>query len=177
MTPVWIGLGSNIGESHLALRRSAALLAALPNTQLRALSPCYWTAPWGVTDQPEFLNAVAKLSTRLEPPALLQELKSIEQRLGRRGDERRWGPREIDLDLLVYAGQEINLPELIVPHPHLTERAFVLVPLNDLSPRLVVPGKGRVSDLLAALDADQRAGVRSAEAILRPLSRVSEAVD
>jgi 2-amino-4-hydroxy-6-hydroxymethyldihydropteridine diphosphokinase len=177
VNPVWIGLGSNIGESRQALGRALARIEALPDTRVVAVSPCYRTAPWGVTDQPDFLNAVARLATRLEPLALLHRLQSIERHLGRRDDGPRWGPREIDLDILVYAGWVLSLPELTVPHPHLARRAFVLVPLNDLSPALEVPGQGRVEDLLASLDADERAGVQAADPIPRTPYRACEEVD
>lgn len=168
MNSAWIGLGSNIGESRLALNRALVRLDALPDTRLIEVSPCYRTPPWGVTDQPDFLNAVARLSTRLEPTPLLHALKSIEQDLGRRADGPRWGPREIDLDVLVYADRLLEQPELTVPHPRLAQRAFVLVPLSDLSPRLEIPGQGRVDDLLASLPWGDRSAVRLSEPLTAP---------
>lgn len=162
MNSAWIGLGSNLGDSLSMLRRALSQLAVLHNTQVRAVSPAYWTEPWGESDQPPFLNAVAKLATSLTAEELLPCLLAIEQRLGRVRGGKRWGPRTLDLDLLVYDDQRIDSPDLVVPHPRLHERAFVLVPLNDLSPGLEVPGLGRVADLLAALDERERNGVRGA---------------
>lgn len=162
MKTAWVGLGSNMGDSMLVLRRSLAQLARLPDTQLRAVSAPYISQPWGETDQPEFLNAVAKLATTLSARSLLENLLAIEQRLGRQRSGKRWGPRLIDLDLLVYEGEVIDEPGLTVPHPCLHQRAFVLVPLSDLSPSLDIPGFGPVASLLAGLDADERASVRPA---------------
>lgn len=177
MNPVWIGLGSNIGSSRKVLERALASLDALPDTRLIEVSPGYRTPPWGVTDQPDFLNAAAELATDLMPTSLLTALKAIERDLGRTGDGRRWGPREIDLDILVYADRVVNLPELVVPHPYLGQRAFVLVPLHDLAPDLEVPGQGRVSDLLAALDENDRDAVNPAEPIPWPAMENPEATD
>ncbi|MFU8832222.1 MAG: 2-amino-4-hydroxy-6-hydroxymethyldihydropteridine diphosphokinase [Wenzhouxiangella sp.] len=162
MNPAWIGMGSNVGSAGPVLSHAAKLLSGLDQTWVRALSPVYRTRPWGGVEQPDFLNAAAELTTDLSPSSLLVGLLEIERQLGRNRNGPRWGPREIDLDLLVYAGQVIDQPDLVVPHPHLHERAFVLVPLNDISPSLVVPGHGRVDDLLAALDPAERDGVRMA---------------
>ena len=110
------------------------------------------TDPVGVVDQPLFLNGAAALDTELSPRELLEALLSIERRLGRVRDGTRWGPRTIDLDLLLYGDEVVDEPGLRVPHPRLHERRFALEPLAELNPELVVPGAGRVSDLLAALD-------------------------
>jgi 2-amino-4-hydroxy-6-hydroxymethyldihydropteridine diphosphokinase len=110
------------------------------------------TDPVGVVDQPRFLNGAAALDTELSPRELLEALLAIERRLGRVRDGTRWGPRTIDLDLLLYGDEVVDEPGLCVPHPHLHERRFALEPLAELNPELVVPGAGRVSDLLAALD-------------------------
>jgi 2-amino-4-hydroxy-6-hydroxymethyldihydropteridine diphosphokinase len=163
VNPAWIGLGSNLGKPCVALRRAMALMDGLPGTQVRMVSPAYWTPPWGVTGQPDYLNAVVKLVTELAPRSLLDALLNIECQLGRRRGGERWAPRELDLDLLVYDDQMLLEPNLVVPHPRLHQRAFVLVPLNDISPGLVVPGQGRVADLLAALPAAERAAIRPAE--------------
>ena len=126
-----------------------------------AVSRSYWTEPVGDAGQPEFLNAVAELETSLEPLELLAELQRIEVDHGRvRDAERRWGPRTLDLDLLLYDHAVLRLPGLVVPHPRMSQRAFVLVPLADLAPALQVPAQGRVSDLLARLDLS---GVRRAD--------------
>ncbi len=162
MISAWVGLGSNLGNSESILRRAVSQLAMLHGTQMRAVSPLYRTEPWGEPDQPCFLNAVAKLATDLTPRELLSALLAIEHRLGRVRDGKRWGPRTLDLDLLVYGHHCIDQPDLVVPHPRLHERAFVLVPLDDLSPELEVPGLGRVAELLAALDTSQRSGVQRA---------------
>ncbi|TVR96585.1 MAG: 2-amino-4-hydroxy-6-hydroxymethyldihydropteridine diphosphokinase [Wenzhouxiangellaceae bacterium] len=163
MKVAWIGLGSNQGDCRAVLRRASALLARLPNTQLRAVSPIYQTAPWGNTDQPDFLNAVAKIATDLSPRDLLEALLDIELQLGRERVGPRWGPRLIDLDLLVYEGANLDEPDLTVPHPRMHQRAFVLVPLADLSPDLLVEGQGRVSALLEALDVAELEAVRPAQ--------------
>lgn len=152
MTPAWIGLGANLGDPPATLSASLQLLEQSPRVRLRAVSPAYWSAPWGKTDQPEFLNAVARLDTPMPARELLDELLSIETRLGRKRDGETWGPRLIDLDLLIFGDAIIRQPDLIVPHPYLDRRAFVLVPLADLAPQLVVPGLGRIDQLLAALE-------------------------
>jgi 2-amino-4-hydroxy-6-hydroxymethyldihydropteridine diphosphokinase len=155
----YIGLGANLGGDPAAiLARAVGALDGVPGIRVRAVSPLYVTAPWGVTDQPEFRNAVVAIETRLAPLELLAALKTLEREAGRRAG-RRWGPRELDLDLLVYGRQRIRLerpPEarsldaaddpgkaarlLEVPHRDLAERLFVLAPLADLAPRHVPPG-------------------------------------
>ncbi|MBL39328.1 MAG: 2-amino-4-hydroxy-6-hydroxymethyldihydropteridine diphosphokinase [Xanthomonadales bacterium] len=161
MTRAFIGLGSNQGDSHELLDRALAELAELPRSVLVRCSPRYWTAPVGDADQPEFLNAVAELDTALEPLELLGRMQRIENDLGRARDpDRRWGPRTIDLDLLLFGHAVIRHADLVVPHPRMARRAFVLKPLADLVPRLEVPGLARVVELLDALDAG---GVRCAQ--------------
>jgi len=161
MTRAFIGLGSNQGDSHQQLDQALAALAEMPRSALIRCSPRYWTAPVGDSDQPDFLNAVAELDTALEPLDLLRRMHGVEDALGRERDpERRWGPRTIDLDLLLFGHAVIRQADLIVPHPRLARRAFVLKPLADLVPRLQVPGQARVSELLEQLDAS---GVRSAQ--------------
>ncbi|MFO7902790.1 2-amino-4-hydroxy-6-hydroxymethyldihydropteridine diphosphokinase [Thioalkalivibrio sp.] len=160
MTRAWIGLGSNLGASADTLCRATRAIDALPDTRLVACSPVYRTPPWGVTDQPDFLNAVAELETALDCSTLLERLLGIETDFGRRRAGPRWGPRVLDLDVLVFGSEVIQTAGLQVPHPGLAERAFVLVPLNDLAPELNVPGRGLVKQLLAALPAEERDGVR-----------------
>jgi 2-amino-4-hydroxy-6-hydroxymethyldihydropteridine diphosphokinase len=145
VTIAYVGLGANLGDRESSIREAAALIGA------QRLSTIRETEPWGVTDQPRFLNAVAELDTDLSAPALLQRLLEVERELGRVRDGERWGPRLIDLDLLVYGQETIAGPGLVVPHPRLAERLFVLEPLAELVPDLVVPGAGVVSALLAKL--------------------------
>jgi 2-amino-4-hydroxy-6-hydroxymethyldihydropteridine diphosphokinase len=149
----YLGLGSNVGQRVRNLR--VGLRSLMPGAQVTALSPLYETAPIGVTDQPPFLNAVCSVTTALAPQPLLDRLKRIEQELGRT-EGPRWGPRPLDLDILLYDDDRIELPDLQIPHPRLTERAFVLRPLFELDPDLVIPGDGRaVRALLVALAAQE----------------------
>jgi 2-amino-4-hydroxy-6-hydroxymethyldihydropteridine diphosphokinase len=152
MNTAWVGLGSNLGASVRVLEAAVHRIGALEATRLHGVSPAYRTSPWGGVSQPEFVNAVLAVDTEQAPRQLLENLLQIEKDLGRRRDGKRWGPRLIDLDLLVFADSRLNEPGLVVPHPHLHERAFVLAPLNDLAADLQVPGRGRVGDLLARLD-------------------------
>ncbi len=148
---VYLALGTNLGDRPANLRAAIAALASI--VTVLAESPVYETPPWGVTDQPPFLNMAIKGETRLDPLALLTELKRLETRLGRRPSIR-YGPRLIDVDILFYDDLILNTPELVIPHPRLHERAFVLVPLADLAPDLAHPVLGKsVRELLAAVDA------------------------
>jgi len=144
---VHIGLGSNLGDREAALRGALELLG----DDVVAVSSFRETDPIGYLDQPRFLNAAAAVETALEPRAVLDRLLEVERELGRTRDGARFGPRTIDLDLLLYGDRVIDEPGLVVPHPRLAERRFVLEPLAELDPDLVVPGLGRVSDLLARL--------------------------
>jgi 2-amino-4-hydroxy-6-hydroxymethyldihydropteridine diphosphokinase len=143
----YVGLGSNLGDREGALRGALELLGA----DVTAVSSVRETDPVGYLDQPLFLNAAAALDTELEPRALLERLLAVELELGRARDGPRFGPRTIDLDLLLYADRVLDEPGLVVPHPRLAERRFVLEPLAELDPDLVVPGLGTVSVLLARL--------------------------
>lgn len=147
-----VALGSNLADPCRQVERGFDALAALARTSLRARSRLYRTQPWGVANQPDFVNAAALLETTLPPRALLDALLAIEAGAGRvRGTPN--GPRTLDLDLLLYGDAELDEPGLVIPHPRLAERAFVLVPLADVAPDLEVPGRGRVADLLARVDA------------------------
>ena len=137
----YIGLGSNLGEREANIRMALDDLARLPGTRLVRASSLYDSEPVGDADQPNFLNAVAEIETDLTPQQLLWNLLLIERRLGR-ARTRRWGPRTIDLDLLLYGPVVVDEPELQVPHPELTRRSFVLVPLVELDPLLVHPVTG-----------------------------------
>ena len=151
----YIGLGGNLGDVSEAIEHAFDALDALPWTRLLHRSRLYRTPAWGMTTQPDFINAAAELSTTLTPDALLADLLRIERAAGRDRETRseRWGPRALDLDLLLYGDAIIAHPGLCVPHPHLHERAFVLVPLAEIAPDAFVPGRGRVDALLAMVDA------------------------
>jgi len=150
----YVGLGANLGEREATIRRALELLAEAPGIELRRISILRETAPWGPIAQPRFLNGVAELETSLEPEALVTVLFDVERRLGRTRDGERWGPREIDLDLLLQDELELETHGLTLPHPRLHERLFVLEPLAELAPDVVVPGKGRVGELLRAVRED-----------------------
>jgi len=135
---IFVGLGSNLGDRERTIRRALSQLDRLPETTLRRVSSLYDTDPVGVLDQPDFLNAVAEIDSRLSPRELLWHFRLIERRLGRK-PERPWGPRVLDLDLLLYGPEVIEEENLIVPHPELPHRAFVLIPLCELAPTLVHP--------------------------------------
>ncbi|NEZ03206.1 2-amino-4-hydroxy-6-hydroxymethyldihydropteridine diphosphokinase [Wenzhouxiangella sp. XN201] len=160
MIRAWIGLGANLGDRVAMLDRALERIDARPSTHVVARSGNYRTPPWGDRDQPEFLNAVAVVETTESAPGLLDALQAIESELGRVRDERHWGPRLIDLDLLLYGEKHIERADLTVPHPRIHQRAFVLVPLCELDPELEIPGRGRVDELLAALDDNERDGIR-----------------
>lgn len=153
-----IALGANLGDAPATVLAAFERLAALPQSRLVATSPRYRTAPVGYADQPDFINAAALIETALSPHELLRALLSIEQDCGRERSFRN-APRTLDLDLLVYGDQQLADDDLVLPHPRLGERAFVLGPLADIAPELVVPGLGRVDVLLAALPQAGRAGI------------------
>lgn len=150
----FVGLGSNLGDGMVTLYAALQSLAVLPETSVLRASRLYRTPAWGMTAQPDFINAVAMIETGLSPQALLSAMLRIERDAGRdRLDDGsdRWGPRTLDLDLLLYAEQVIDEPGLRVPHPHLHERAFALLPLVEIAPDTVIPAIGLARDLLAKL--------------------------
>ena len=152
----FVGIGGNLGDDvETTLVEALWAVDGLPQTSIRRQSAFYRTPAWGRTDQPDFLNAVVELQTRMVPEVLLESLLEIERRFGRdRGAEsERWGPRTVDLDLLLYGDETLDSGGLTLPHPRLHERAFVLVPLAEIAPALEIPGRGRVDALLAAVDA------------------------
>jgi 2-amino-4-hydroxy-6-hydroxymethyldihydropteridine diphosphokinase len=151
MPHVYVGLGANLGDRKATIRRALELLDADPEIDVVAVSTLRETDPVGYLDQPRFLNGAAALETDLGPRALLERLFSVERELGRSRDGPRWGPRTIDLDLLVHGSEVVLEPGLRVPHPQLAERRFALEPLAELDPDLVVPGAGPVETLLASL--------------------------
>ncbi len=152
MARAHVGLGANLGERAETLRRALELLAEIPGTEVVAVSSFRETDPVGYLDQPRFLNGAAALETSLSPRELLDALLAVERELGRTREGARFGPRTVDLDLLLYGDARLDEPGLTLPHPRLHERRFALEPLAELDPELVVPGRGRVTDLLAELD-------------------------
>ncbi len=153
----YVAVGANLGERERTIRRAIEILAAQPGIQLAGVSPLRETEPWGPVEQPPYLNGAVALDTELAPRDLLDVLLDVERHLGRdRSTEVRFGPRTLDLDLLVHGDLVHDEPGLTLPHPRLHERRFALEPLADLDPELVVPGYGTVSKLLASLDAGSR---------------------
>jgi 2-amino-4-hydroxy-6-hydroxymethyldihydropteridine diphosphokinase len=151
MTLAYVGLGANLGDRETMLRSALEQLSAEPRVELVAVSSFRETAPVGIADQPRFLNAAAAVETTLSARDLLDRLLAIERRLGRNREGPRFGPRTIDLDLLLYGDERIDERGLEIPHPRLHERLFALEPLADLDRGLVVPGRGPLADLVAGL--------------------------
>jgi 2-amino-4-hydroxy-6-hydroxymethyldihydropteridine diphosphokinase len=147
----YVGLGANLGDRRATIDRALELLRAAPGLDVLAVSSLRETDPVGFEDQPRFLNGAVALETTLTARELLDLLLEIEQRLGRTRGGPRFGPRTIDLDLLVYGDAELDEPGLTVPHPRLHERRFALEPLAELAPALVVPGRGSLEELLRGL--------------------------
>jgi len=158
MTRAFLGLGSNIGDKAAMIARAVERIVGTPGIRLTARSADYRTPPWGETDQDWFLNAAVGVETDLSPHALLDACLAIETALGRIR-ERRWGPRLIDIDVLSYAGAEVSDERLVLPHRYVRERAFVLVPLAEIAPDLII-GDGTVAEALARLD---RSGIERAD--------------
>ena len=151
MARAYVGLGANLGPRETTILRAVDLLAAQPGVEVLELSSLNETEPVGVTDQPAFVNGAVSLETTLAPRELLDTLLRVERELGRVRGAERWGPRTIDLDLLVYGDEVVDEPGLTVPHPRLHERRFALEPLAELEPDLGIPGRGKVSSVLAEL--------------------------
>jgi 2-amino-4-hydroxy-6-hydroxymethyldihydropteridine diphosphokinase len=147
-----LALGGNVGEVRTTFERAIAMLCADDAMRLVARSSEYRTPPWGVTDQPPFINAAIIVATSLKPHALLERAQNVELALGRdRANERRWGPRPIDIDILTYDDVTVHEPDLTLPHPHLFERAFVLLPLAEIASSRMIAGR-RVADALSEVD-------------------------
>jgi len=151
VTRAYVGLGANLGDRERTLQRAVELLGDADGVAVLAVSELRETEPVGLVDQPRFLNGAVAGETTLSPRSLLDLLLEIERSLGRVRHER-WGPRVVDLDLLVYGDVIVDEPGLHVPHPRLHERRFALEPLAELDPELEIPGYGRVSELVSALD-------------------------
>lgn len=158
---VYIGIGSNLGEPRAQVEKALQSLQLLSVNGEFTASPLYQTTPTGPQDQPDFINAVAGFLTLLSAQDLLQALKAIENSQGRQRDGVRWGPRTLDLDLLLYGNESIDMDELTVPHPRIRERAFVMVPLFDVAPDVSIPGQ---NDLQVLMKKVSREGVRKINA-------------
>ena len=170
MTRAYIGIGSNLGDKKANIEKALTILGCPGETRqgdrypvlLLRVAPLYRTAPLGYTRQDWFINTVAELETTLPPLELLEFLLTIENEMGRRRQER-WGPRLIDLDLLLYGEVVMESPKLTLPHPRMHERAFVLAPLADLAPEIKLPGHGRVAELARKLTQAQTIELYPAE--------------
>ena len=152
--PAYIGLGSNLSDPAAQVRQALHALLDLPRTLRVAVSRLYGTRPMGTLTQPDFVNAVAGVVTQLTALELLQELRRLETQAGRPAVHEHWGPRVLDLDVLVFGREQRTGAELMLPHPGVVERNFVLYPLADIAPDLEVPGYGQVRELLARVSAD-----------------------
>jgi 2-amino-4-hydroxy-6-hydroxymethyldihydropteridine diphosphokinase len=150
--PAYVGLGSNLDEPAEQVRRAFAALGQIPETRLVRASSLYGSHPMGPVPQPDFINAAAGLLTRLEAGDFFEHLRALERQLGRMPPRERWGPRRIDLDLLVFGQLRIDTAALQLPHPGIVERNFVLYPLAEVAPELLVPGCGRIAELLARVN-------------------------
>ena len=150
----YVGLGGNVGAVADTLRLATQALDALPGVRVESASRFYRTPAWGLEDQPDFINGVVAVETTLDAQALLEAMLRIEVDFGRhRAAGERWGPRTLDLDLLLYADARIDVPGLSLPHPRLHERAFALVPLLEIAPGILIPGQGLARDALSRLEA------------------------
>ncbi len=150
----FIGIGSNLADPVAQVHSAIEALETLPQTRRASASRLYRNPPMGPADQPDYVNAVAEIETALSPQALLAALQALEADAGRDRSGRRWGPRPLDLDLLVYGDQQIDEAALTVPHPGLASRAFVLHPLAEIAPALPIPGLGTVGSLVERVAAD-----------------------
>ncbi|HUK00734.1 MAG TPA: 2-amino-4-hydroxy-6-hydroxymethyldihydropteridine diphosphokinase [Steroidobacteraceae bacterium] len=158
--PAYIGIGSNLNDPRAQVLRAFGALESLERTRLIARSRLYASSPLGPVAQPDYVNAVAGLLTQLEPQVLLAALRAIESSFGRPPERERWGPRVLDLDLLVQGRVQLATADLTLPHPGIVARNFVLYPLSDIAPELEIPGLGRVAELGSRVDA---AGIRPLE--------------
>lgn len=152
---VYIGLGSNLKQPCLQIRQALSALVALPASRVLADSGYFVSKPMGPKDQPDYVNAVVEMETALSAPQLLQQCQQIERQQGRvRG--RHWGERTIDLDILLYADEQIETPDLCIPHPGICQRDFVFLPLLKLNPEIIIPGKGLLKALAGTEESTSR---------------------
>jgi 2-amino-4-hydroxy-6-hydroxymethyldihydropteridine diphosphokinase len=152
MADALVAFGGNVGDARATIRRAIDAFCTEPSVTLRARSSDYLTPPWGVTEQPPFINACIAVTTALSPEDLLARARKVETAFGRnRSREQRWGPRPLDIDLLAYDDIALDTPDLTLPHPRLFERAFVLVPLAEIAPDRLIGGR-RISEALEGLD-------------------------
>jgi len=154
LTTAYLGLGSNLASPAEQIKSARAAIAAIPGVRELAFSSLYHSLPMGPKDQPDYVNAVMAIATGLGVLDLLRQLQAIESAQGRKRTGQRWGARTLDLDILMYGGQRIDLPELTVPHPGIGDRPFVLYPWFEIAPELIIPGKGPLSELLARCPED-----------------------
>ncbi|MCX8960836.1 2-amino-4-hydroxy-6-hydroxymethyldihydropteridine diphosphokinase [Erwinia psidii] len=152
MNRVWLAVGSNLAAPLLQVQAALDALAKLPQTRLVATSSFWRTPPYGPADQPDYLNAAVAMDSELTPEALLNHTQRIELEQGRVRKDHRWGPRTLDLDIMLFGNQTLNTPRLIVPHYDIHNRAFMLVPLLEIAPDITFPDGRRASDMLARLD-------------------------
>ena len=156
---VFLGIGSNLQQPRQQVKRAFSALQALPDSRAARCSPLYLSPPMGPKEQPDYVNAVVRLVTRLAPHRLLQQMQAIERGQGRTR-EARWGPRTLDIDLLLYGDLVLDSPELQLPHPGIAQRAFVLYPLHDIAPDLTIPGLGTVAELITQVAAGDLVQIR-----------------
>lgn len=150
--PAYVAIGSNLQQPEAQVRRALDALSGLRHTRLECRSALYGSDPLGPQNQPPYVNAVAALLTQLEVRPLFDALREVEAKLGRQPPRERWGPRIIDLDLLVFGSLQMQEPDLTLPHPGIVQRNFVLYPLREVASELVIPGSGRVAALAARVD-------------------------
>jgi 2-amino-4-hydroxy-6-hydroxymethyldihydropteridine diphosphokinase len=156
MTVAFVGIGSNVGERRSFCRRAVDALAGSEGVEVEAVSSLYETSPVGGPPQRSFVNLVARLHTTLEPQLLLDACRAIERRLGREPSDIRWGPRVVDIDILTYGDEKVVEPGLEIPHPRMTQRRFVLVPLLEIEPQASDPWGTRFADWLEEAEGDVR---------------------
>lgn len=148
---VFIGLGSNLEQPVKQIKKARTAINRLEKVQEAAFSSLYQSSPMGQKNQPDYINAVMAVNTSLKPLALLRRLQQIENQQGRTRTDQRWTARTLDLDMLLYGDQQIDIPDLLAPHYGIADRAFVLYPLYEIAPKLDIPGFGHISDLIAKI--------------------------